>query len=232
MFAATILPGQTVVPLTAEAILTKLAAMESARNKRLPSYKVTREYNLQLTARNKSVNSIAEFEYRQLSGKTFRILEENGAEGLYRRALRKLMEAEVKVVVAESEIEVSPNNYTVTIMGAEILNGRMCHVLSLMPKRNSKYLIKGKAWIDSTEFGVVRLEGHPTESLSFWVGKPFISQTFSNVGGHWLLLSNNSSVEAKIVGHVELTVRSSNYTLKPVEHQGTSLVLAAFEQGK
>ena len=232
MLAATIVPGQNVVPLTAEAILTKLAAMESARNKRLPSYKVTREYHLQLAARNKSVNSTAEFEYQQLSGKTFRILEETGAEGLYRRALRKLMEAEVRAVIAESELEVSLKNYTATIVGAEILNERICHVLSLTPRRNSKFLIKGKAWIDATEFGLVRLEGHPTESLSFWVGKPFISQTFNNVGGHWLLVSNKSFVEAKIVGHVELTVKSSNYTLKPTQSQDTGLVLASFGKGK
>ena len=232
MFAATTLTGQTGAPLTAEAILTKLAAMESARNKRLPSYKVTREYQLQLLARNKSVKSTAEFEYQPLSGKRFVILAENGAEGLYRRALRKLMEAEVKAVTVESEVEVGPHNYTATLLGTEIVDGKTCHVLSLSPKRNSKFLIKGKAWIDAAEFGLVRLEGHPTESLSFWVGKPFISQTFNNVGGHWLLTSNKSLVEAKIVGHLELTIRSSNYTLKPIERKASSLVLASFDQGK
>ena len=86
-------------------------------------------------------------------------------------------------------------------------------MLSLVPKRNSKYLIQGKAWVDSAEFGLVRIEGYPTESLSFWVGKPFIVQEFDNVGGHWLLRSNKSIVDAKIIGRIELTVSSKTYAM-------------------
>ena len=55
MLAAPVFAGQNVVALTAVEILAKVAAMESARNNRLPSYKVTREYHLQVDARGKFV---------------------------------------------------------------------------------------------------------------------------------------------------------------------------------
>ncbi len=224
--------GQDSVPLTAEAVLTKLAAMESARNKRLPSYKVIREYHLELESRGKSVISTAEIEYRQHNGKTYRILNEEGADGLFRRALHKVMQAEVKTVQSESEVEVGPKNYSATILGKEIKDGRECYLLSIVPKRNSKFLLKGKAWIDIGEFGLVRMEGYPTESLSFWVGKPYIVQTFENVGGHFLMRSNKSLVEAKIVGHLELTISSKNYTLKPGEPVQRTAELSKFEKSK
>lgn len=211
-FAGSILGAQDGVPLTADQILSKLASMESERNKRLPSYKVTRVYHLQIEKNDKSVTSTAEFEYRKDDGKVFRIVDEEGSEGLFRGALHKVMQAEVKAAKSEKDVEVGPDNYTASLLGKETKDGRQCYVLAIVPKRNSKYLIKGKAWIDTQEFGLVRLEGSPTENLSFWVGKPQIVQTFENFGGHWLLMSTESAINAKIVGHLKLSIKSNNYT--------------------
>ena len=209
-------------PLTAENVLAQLAAKESARNKILPSYKVIRLYNLNVEKKSKLVTSLVEFQYRLLGGKTYRILDEKGAEGLLRMALHKVMQAEVKATQSESEVAVSPENYTATLLGTEEKDGRLCYLLSVVPKRKSKYLLKGKAWVDAKEFGLVRMEGYPTESLSFWIGKPFIEQSFANVGGHWLMQSNKSIADAKLVGHLELTINSKNYVLSPVEDTQTT----------
>ena len=209
-------------PLTAEKVLEQLAAKESARNKILPSYKVVRVYNLNVEKKPKQVTSMVEFQYRSLGGKTYRILDEKGAEGLLRMALHKVMQAEVKATQSEKEVAVSPENYEATLLGTEEKDGRLCYVLSVIPKRKSKYLLKGKAWVDAKEFGLVRMEGYPTESLSFWIGKPFIEQSFANIGGHWLMQSNKSIVEAKLVGHLELTINSKAYVLSPAEVMQTT----------
>ena len=202
------------VQLTGETILAKLASMEAERNKRLPSYKVLRVYNLQMEKRAKSLTSKAEFEFNREDGKAFRILDEQGVEGFYRSALHKVMQAEVKVAKSKKElreVEVSPENYTASLLGKETKDGRQCYVLSVAPRRNSKYLLKGKAWVDAEDFGLLRLEGSPTESLSFWIGKPYIVQTFENFGGHFLLRSTESDIDAKIVGHLKLTINSADY---------------------
>ena len=202
------------VALTGEKILAKLASMEAERNMRLPSYKVMRVYNLQMEKRAKPVISKAEFKFNKEGGKAFRIVEEQGPDGFFRGALQKVMQAEVNAAKSKKEVrevEVSPENYTATLVGKEILDGRQCYVLSVVPRRNSKYLIKGKAWVDAEDFGLLRLEGSPTASLSFWVGKPYIVQTFENFGGHFLLMSTESEIDARIVGRLKLTISSAQY---------------------
>ena len=221
-----VVPAPDGVPLTGEKILAKLASMEAERNKRLPSYKVMRIYNLQMEKRAKSVTAKAEFEFNKADGKAFRILDEQGPDGFFRGALHKVMQAEVKAAKSEKEVrevEVSPENYTASLFGKETKDGRQCYVLSVVPRRNSKYLIKGKAWVDAEDFGLVRLEGSPTESLSFWVGKPYIVQTFENFGGHFLLMSTESEIDAKIVGHLKLTINSADYAWNSMD----SMKLAA-----
>jgi hypothetical protein len=38
-----------------------------------------------------------------------------------------------------------------------------------MPKRPDKYLFEGKVWIDSQDYAIVRIAGHPAKKLSFWI---------------------------------------------------------------
>lgn len=76
-----------------------------------------------------------------------------------------------------------------------------------------------QGWIDAKAFGLVRFEGYPTENLSFWVGKPHITQTFDQFGEHSLLVKNQSIAEAKILGKLELTISSSKYILGTSSNQ-------------
>ncbi|HUQ95060.1 MAG TPA: hypothetical protein VM120_25510 [Bryobacteraceae bacterium] len=202
--------------LTADQILTKLASAEAARDRLLRSYKVTRVYQIKADKAEKSVRAAAEFEFHEPGGKSYRILEEDGPEGLLRRALHKVMQAEVKASKSEEELSVSPQNYTARLLGKEEKNGRLHYVLEVTPRRKSKYLLQGKAWVDAAEFALTRIEGRPTESLSFWVGKPYIEQNFTKVGYYWLLANNKSTVDAKFVGRLEFTIESSDYSVHPL----------------
>ena len=82
---------------------------------------------------------------------------------------------------------------------------------SLKPKRGSKYLIEGKAWIDPNENAIVRVEGRTAKSVSFWIGKPHIIQEFRKVGDVWVSASNRSTSDVKLLGHTELYVEFVNY---------------------
>ncbi len=70
------------------------------------------------------------------------------------------------------------------------------------------------------------LEGRPAASVSFWVGKPLITQSFEKVGDFWLLSRNHSEVDAKIVGRIAL-----NIDTRDVEMGGTKVELATRRKG-
>ena len=100
-----------------------------------------------------------------------------------------------------------------TSLGETTLNGRECLLLQLKPKRSSKYLIEGKAWVDPKEHAIVRVEGRTARSVSFWIGKPYIVQSFRKVEDVWVSASNRSTCDVKMLGKTELTVEFIDYQL-------------------
>jgi hypothetical protein len=209
--------------LTAEQILSKLAAAEEKRDQLLQSYEVTRTYRLASVKSGQETSATAAFQYRQNGGKKYEVLEERGADGMYRWALHKVMQAEVTASKSEQMLALTTQNYTAELVGRDQKDGHDCFLLNITPKRKSKYLLKGKAWIDVTEFGLVRMEGRPTESLSFWVGKPYITQSFAKVGPYWLLSNNTSLVDARFVGRMEFSITSKGYAVQPAKKPPTAI---------
>ena len=75
-------------------------------------------------------------------------------------------------------------------------------------------MLSGRVWILRKEAAVIRFEGRPPERVSFWVGRPFIVQTFAKVGNVWLPASTRSVAESHLFGRTELTVESFDYVFR------------------
>src|SRR5262249_35869390 len=88
-----------------------------------------------------------------------------------------------------------------------------CYVLDLVPKSKSKYLLRGTVWVDAQDYAIVRLEGRPTASVSFWAGKPFIVVEFQKVGAYWVVSRNLSHTDGRLVGATDLTIDYSEYVI-------------------
>jgi hypothetical protein len=203
-------------------IVEKMVQSENTQDKHLRQYRMSRTYRLRSEDGAKDVKMLARVDYDSVSGKRIQVLEEEGSEGLFRRALRKVLEAEVRTSHQDGRAEtaLTPDNYHFHLAGSETHDGHRCYVLQLVPKRKSKYLIEGRAWVSAEDYGLVAIEGRPSASVSFWVGKPLISQSFEKVGDYWLLAQNRSVVDAKLVGRIEL-----RFETRDVEVGGTKVAL-------
>jgi hypothetical protein len=207
----------TTAQLTADQIVAKYLAAEEIRDKHLRGYSVNRRYVLQNESGSKKTIATARMEYAGDTGKKqFQILGEEGAGGFFRIAIHKVLQAETEASSqsGENETAVSPANYTFRLVGTEVREARTYYVLELKPKRKSKYLLDGKAWIDAEDFALARIEGRTAASVSFWVGKPYIEQSFKKVGDYWLLSSNRSVTDARFFGRTVLSIESSGYSVK------------------
>lgn len=147
------------------------------------------------------------------TGKRFEIVDAKNVEGLQKRALMKILEAEVEAsrkANAESST-VTPQNYDFSVIGKETLEGRECIVLQLSAKSKSKLLINGKAWFDAEEQAIVQIEGRTSANVSFWIGKPYITQKFKKVDQIWLSAHNRSVSDVRFLGQTELTIEYLEY---------------------
>ncbi len=205
-------------------VVDRMVKSEICQLKKLQRYRMTRTYQLRSADGSKDVQMLARVTYDGSTGKTIQVVEERGSEGLYRRALQKIMEAEVRTSHEDGreDTRLGPENYNFKLIGTAVREGQKCYVLQLVPKRKTKYLLDGKAWVSVDDFGLVALEGRPAASISFWVGKPLITQCFQKVGEFWLLASNHSEVDAKVVGRIALNIET-----RDIETDGTKVELAA-----
>ena len=102
-------------------------------------------------------------------------------------------------------------NYSFHLTGQEEFAGHTCYVMDTNPKRRDKRLLKGRIWVNAEDFGVVHVEGRPTDSLSFWVGKPMIVQDYVKQSGYWWVSRRNSFIDNFLLGKSDLVIEYSDY---------------------
>jgi hypothetical protein len=207
--------------LNLEEITTRLAESEHRKRVDVQDFTVTRRYRLRNSHLAKEASIVVKLTYDKERGKSFQILQTENADGLGLRVLERVLEGEVQAsrLGKNDEAALTPENYDFDLLGTDLLEGRRCYVLGLRPKARSRYLLSGKAWIDADEFAAVKIVGRPSANLSFWVGKPEITQHFQKYGEFWLASYNHSLAESRLLGKSELTIEFSNYDVHGVPNE-------------
>ena len=210
---------------TAEAIIDKMGKSENLRRSHLKELWGSRRYTLRNERWNKNAEMQVEVQYRKGQGKSFQVLASTGSEDIQNRVFQKLLDTEVEASKSTDPdpSQLSNANYRFKMIGEEVHNGRRCHVVQMFPRKKSKFLIDGKAWVDAEDYALVRMEGRPSASLSFWVGRPYIVQEFAKVGEQWVASSNHSIADSRLFGRTELQIEYARYN---VNGGGTTRVAA------
>ena len=194
----------------------KVAAAEQKRDARIREVRAIRRYVLHNPRWKTDAVMTAMMSYDISGQKHYEVLDVH-AEGIQKTVLQRILDGEVEQSAVRNDDggSINPENYDIVPIGEELLGGRRCMVVQLKPRRKSKMLLEGKAWIDMAEFAPVRVEGRPSKSLGFWVGKPYIVQDFRKVGDFWLSSRNQTVADVKMLGKTELTIDFQDYFVAP-----------------
>lgn len=198
-----------------EEILAKMAQADEKRQAATKRYTATRQYSLKNDRFDREAGMIVEVKVAPATGKQFRVLSSTGSESVHSKVFRKLLEGEAEASRQGGPVgnRLCRENYDFELLGVDTIQGRSTYILELKPKHKSKYLIEGKAWVDSHDFQVVRLEGRPAASLSFWTGRPFLVCEFQKIHGLWLASQSKSHAKTKLLGSTNLTIDFTRYDL-------------------
>jgi hypothetical protein len=79
------------------------------------------------------------------------------------------------------------------------------------PKRTDKYLFEGKVWIDTEDYAVVRIVGHPAKKVSFWIERVNFVRKYQKIDGFWLPQKDETHVQVRMYGQKVLTIDHQNY---------------------
>ncbi|MGA2041713.1 MAG: hypothetical protein ABSH42_20720 [Bryobacteraceae bacterium] len=211
--ACTALAGQA--PTAAE-IVGRMMAHEQARQASLRAYNWTSHYVLDNKQRHAEMVVLWT---RQSDGtKRYDIAEERGDSAVRSHVFHKLLESEVEASqpVYRDRNRLNNTNYAYRLTGSEEVNGRLAYMLEIEPKTESKYLVKGRIWVDAQDYAVVRVVGSPSKKPSFWTNAVSFVQTFEKNGEYWMAASNRSITNAKVFGEANLVIRHFGYQFRPV----------------
>jgi len=210
----------TAPQLSVDTIVQKLMAANAERSQSLRGYKGKRIYHLDYHGIFGSHDAGLQVEatYNAPDHKDFKVISQSGSKILINHVLLKLLSSEQEAQEEQNrkELEISPRNYTFALAGTEHTPQGDFYVLAVSPKGKSKFLYRGKLWIDAKDFAMVRMQGEPAKNPSYWVSHTQIEYQWAKIGGFWLPSHNASETDVRMGGKAVLTIDYSDYQITGV----------------
>lgn len=204
-----------------ENVISHMTEVQYRNRQAIRAYVVTREYKLfGDKSDDASSQVLAEVSFVPPGSKQYAIKGSQGS-GRGEKVVKKVLEHEREMAGDWEDTALTERNYSFHLLGEEILDGRRCFVLAIDPKRDSKDLIRGKAWIDAESYNTHLITGRPAKSPSWWVKRVQLSLSFGNVNGMWLQTGATASADVRLFGKHVLTAKDVRYTTAEIEAHAT-----------
>jgi hypothetical protein len=96
------------------------------------------------------------------------------------------------------------------LIAQQLVDGTMCDAIELIPKRKSPYLLKGRMWVNASDMMLVKIEGQPPTSASFFEGRPEIVREYKQIHGFSLAQHNHAVSSKFLVGQSTVDIGDSS----------------------
>jgi hypothetical protein len=199
----------------ANVIVSKVLAENKRRNELLQRYTVVRTYEIRTHEGKLAAQSVVRMEYRAPDAKTFEKTSEKGSGIVRRLVFDRLMDSEKESATGKQHQDstLTPANYEFHLAGEDEVGPYHCYLLEVTPRRKDKYLFEGRIWIESHDFAVVKIEGHPAKKPSFWINRADFVREYQKVDEFWLPLRDETQVDVKVYGKRVLTIEHGPYVI-------------------
>lgn len=213
-------PSITTAPLSVDQVVDNLIRRDEERGQALRHYECTRVYRLSYRGfpGDRDAEMTVEATYDSPSTKSFKIISQSGSKLIIDRVFKRLLDSEKEAAEPEMHVRTLLNrdNYDIALVGFESSgvnssNKGSQYVLAVYPKARSKYVYRGKVWVDATDFAVTRIDAEPAQNPSFWTKKNEIHHEYMKVQNFWFPRRNESVSDIRLGGRATLTIEYNNY---------------------
>lgn len=222
---SSVLAGQAVVsgdaktppaaPLSLDQVVDNLVTRNAQRSRNLLHSEATRVYHLTYRGfpGSRDAEMTVEASYDSPASKEFKIVSQSGSKIILDRVFNKLLEAEKESARPEiaSETQLNRENYEFAFAAYDAAQGQ--YELQVTPRRKSKYVYRGKIWVDATDFAVTRIEAEPVQNPSFWTKKSEVHHEYQKIQNSWVPARNESISYIRLGGRATLVIEYKDYRL-------------------
>jgi hypothetical protein len=199
---------------SASEVVAKMIEHDNERQAALHGYAAARRYVLQNSRHHKRAEMLVRVRCLDDGSKEFQTVSASGWSTARNHVFPKLLESESEASLPQfrDRSRITPDNYSFEMVGRDYINGRPAYVIAIAPKTPSKYLVQGRIWIDIDEYAIVRIEGEPAKSPSFWIKSVQFVHTYQKSGLFWFPVCDRSLTDARILGATEVTIEYFDYS--------------------
>ena len=154
--------------------------------------------------------------YLRSTGKQYKTIAQTGSSLVRSAVLDRILTGEKEVNLPanrESALLTSRNYNLRPEPGTVEKNGRQCIAVDIRPRRKSPHLFNGKAFVDASDFTVVRLEGSPSQSPSFLAGDTTVSRDYIMIDGFSMATHAVARYHSFFFGDTLITIDYTNYKI-------------------
>ena len=202
-------------PLSADQVVDNLVRKNQERAQALRHSESTRVYRIVYHGfpgdREAEMTVVAT--YDSPSSKEFKVVSQSGSKLIQDRVFKKLLESEKEAAQSaiSARTQLNRDNYNFELIGYESSYAGGQYVLRVSPKSRSKYVYRGKVWVDGIDFAVTRIDAEPSQNPSFWTKTSAIHHEYKKVGAFWLPARNESVSYIRLGGRATLTIEYKDY---------------------
>jgi len=205
----------TISPELLNSIIQRMEEAQLQNRTHVRPYSVTRDYILYGSDPDHIKGHIvAQVNFLPPNRKSYEIEQSTG--GFQEKVVRRVLEHEVEVTRDPQDTWLISRNYDFQLLGEQLLNGRRCYLLQSHPKRSDKNLMKANVWVDAESYRILRIDGEPNKSPSFWVKDVHIILDFGDVSGMWLQTHTQAVARVRFAGDYKMYSRDMRYETAPL----------------
>ena len=203
------------VGLSTDEIIARMLERNRLRSEALRQYSAVRTYEIKSAEGKLAAKAVVRVNYEAPDKKTFDKTSEQGSVIVRHLVFDRLMQSESETSSGREHHDsaITTANYSFAPAGEEYVGQYHCLVFEATPKRKDKYLFEGKIWVDSQDFAIVKIAGHPAKRLSFWVNRADFVREYQKIDGFWMPYRDEISVDVKIYGRKIFTVNHEQYAI-------------------
>jgi hypothetical protein len=201
--------------VTGSFVLAELMAHEERRSRVLLEYTAVKRHQVIDSSGEMFAGEISHIEYKAPGKKTVVVTSENGWGPAGHFTFYQLIAGEIEAAAGEDDRDGSPTpaNYKLAPLGEQKVGAFHCVVVQATPKRKENDLFEGKIWIDTQDYAIVRMEGHPAKRPSFWIAQEEFVRQYQKIDGFWLPQQDETLVHVRLYGSKLLIVDHWSYAV-------------------
>jgi hypothetical protein len=191
-------------------LIQRLTQAELENRARARPYSLTREYKVfGADGERPRTDVVATVNFLPPNMKSYDIAQSTG--GIGEKVIRHILDREIDAARDPTAMLITEQNYDFSFAGEDVVAGRPVYRLNITPKHPRKDLLKATIWVDKDSYRILRIEGDPVRSPSFWVRDIHLILEFGEVEGMWMQTEVHALARMRFGGEYQVTSQNLNY---------------------